>query len=144
MKILKKTAGCLEKAYAVPAKQTGKFVRGLSGVPIVNTTINKLYKWYMGAVILLAPASLMADQGSSAIIGGLQKVLGVIFLIAFPWGVIVIWQGAMMKKKGDPDAHNSIIAGIWIAGGALIMASIYAAMGLGAGSKQMTPQFDFE
>ncbi|HBC86490.1 MAG TPA: hypothetical protein DCZ94_06005 [Lentisphaeria bacterium] len=69
----------------------------------------------------------------------IQMVLGIMFLIAFPWGVVTIWQGAVLKKKGDPEAYNSIIAGLWIAGGALIIGAIFYAFSLGGAV--LTPQF---
>lgn len=61
----------------------------------------------------------------------INAVLGVMFLISFPWAVVTIWQGAQMKKRGDPEAYNSIIAGLWIAGAAVIIAVIFAAFNLG-------------
>lgn len=60
----------------------------------------------------------------------INAVLGVMFLISFPWAVVTIWQGAQMKKRGDPEAYNSIIAGLWIAGAAVIIAVIFAAFNL--------------
>ncbi|MFZ2658321.1 MAG: hypothetical protein WAX69_25535 [Victivallales bacterium] len=69
----------------------------------------------------------------------IQIVMGIMFLIAFPWGVVTIWQGAVLKKKGDPEAYNSIIAGLWIAGGALIIGAIFYAFSLGGAV--LTPQF---
>jgi hypothetical protein len=60
----------------------------------------------------------------------INAVLGVMFLISFPWAVVTIWQGAQMKKRGEPEAYNSIIAGLWIAGAAVIIGVIFAAFNL--------------
>jgi len=75
---------------------------------------------------------LYADSGKfNALKDNVAKIMGLLFLLAFPWGVITIWQGAVAKKKGDPEAYNSIVAGLIIAGAGLIMAAIYAAFNIG-------------
>lgn len=111
---------------------------------MMKRMLKKFYGLYVLGVMFMLP---VAGFGQQAAAGGqaatlktaISAVLGIMFLIAFPWGVITIWHGAQMKKQGNPDAYNSIIAGIWIAGGALIVGAIFAAMGLSGATA--TPTF---
>lgn len=74
---------------------------------------------------------LMAANDGSTLKDGIGKFLGVLFAILFPLGVIIVTSGAWQKKKGNPDAMDSITAGFWIAGAGAIMGVLYAIMGLG-------------
>ncbi|GEM_PF-542646 len=95
--------------------------------------------WKTAAVLFVLVAGFVCHGQEAGSTGGqlqtlktaINAVLGVMFLISFPWAVVTIWQGAQMKKRGDPEAYNSIIAGLWIAGAAVIIAVIFAAFNLG-------------
>jgi len=97
----------------------------------------KFWKTAAAMALVMAVELICYGQESGSTGGQLQTlktainaVLGVMFLISFPWAVVTIWQGAQMKKRGDPEAYNSIIAGLWIAGAAVIIAVIFAAFNL--------------
>jgi hypothetical protein len=64
---------------------------------------------------------------------GFATVLGLILIISFVRGVILIWEGVeRARKSGDiSEAKASLFAGALFAGGPVIMGALYLIFGLG-------------
>ena len=90
----------------------------------------KLKKYYSFAILLTTQIAFAA--GANPIKEAIGTVAGVMGGISFLVGLADIWSGAKAKKRGDTEAYNSIIAGLWYAGGGLMLGAIYSACNMGA------------
>ncbi|MBX3738926.1 MAG: hypothetical protein KF715_19695 [Candidatus Didemnitutus sp.] len=61
---------------------------------------------------------------------GFSGALAVLFMFGFLWGVIKIWSGANALSKGDPEGKGAILAGVFIAGAAAVMGTLFSLFGL--------------
>lgn len=81
------------------------------------------------ATLLPLPLAQIPPQLKTAF----QSGLGILFLIGFFWGVINIWGGAEKLKRGDAEGKMGLVAGIVIAGAAMIMGALFTIFGMGDG-----------
>jgi hypothetical protein len=96
--------------------------------------LTKLKKIYLTLGIFLTPLLSFADAGdvdTSKLRTGIGALIGVMYLVGFVWSIIVVWGGVKAKKKGDEDAYNSMIAGLWIPAGIIVVAIFFTVLGLG-------------
>lgn len=116
----------------------------MKALKISQTLSGKIYSYYMRILIFMTPGMLFAQsfkKGGRSLTDGVSIVLGIILLIAFPWGCVLVFQGANEKKRGEPGGFNSILAGLLIAAAPLIMLALYAAFGMS--SVAVKPDFNF-
>ena len=96
--------------------------------------ITSCKKFYLALGVFLTPAFLFADAGdvdTSKFKTGIGSLIGVMYMVGFVWAIIVVWGGVKAKKKGDEDAYNSMIAGLWIPAGIIIVSIFFTVLGLG-------------
>ena len=107
--------------------------------PFLNQRLSLLPGILLGARPAIAAPLFQLAQIPSNLRTGLQGGLGVLFLIGFIVGVIVIWSGALKLKNGDSEGKMGIVAGIIIAAAAAIMEALFAIFGMSDGA--LTPTF---
>lgn len=69
-------------------------------------------------------------QADTNIQAALSKVLGLLMLIGFVYGVIKVIGGAANYNRDPDGAKQSIIAGVLIAGAVAIMTVVFRAFGI--------------
>ncbi len=82
--------------------------------------MNGLFK-----VTVLAQAA-----GATNIQGALSKVLGLLMLIGFVYGVVKVIGGAANYNRDPDGAKQTIIAGVLIAAAVAIMTVLFTAFGI--------------
>ncbi len=75
-------------------------------------------------------AILAQAAGGTNIQGALSKVLGLLMLIGFVYGVIKVIGGAANYNRDPDGAKQSIIAGVLIAAAVAIMTVVFRAFGI--------------
>jgi len=104
--------------------------------------IKRIYSYYVTLVMFfISNFSFGADEGTT-LKEGIGTLQGIMYVVSVPWCLIVIWHGVQAKKKGDSDAYNSMIAGLWIPASILVVGIIFNIMGMG--DAVQTTNFDFQ
>jgi hypothetical protein len=75
-------------------------------------------------------AQVGGGGGASNIQGALSKVLGLLMLIGFIYGVVKVIGGAANYNRDPDGAKQSIIAGVLIAAAVAIMTVLFTAFGI--------------
>lgn len=101
----------------------------------------RFYKWYVTVVMFFVCNGIFAADEGTTLKEGIGALQGIMYVVSVPWCLIVIWHGVQAKKKGDSDAYNSMIAGLWIPASILIVGIIFSIMGMG--DAVQTTNFDF-
>ena len=104
--------------------------------------IKKIYRWYVALVMFFTSTFIFAGDEGTTLKDGIGTLQGIMYVVAVPWCLIVIWHGVQAKKKGDSDAYNSMIAGLWIPASILIVGIIFNIMGMG--DAVQSTKFDFQ
>lgn len=65
--------------------------------------------------------------------GGLSKILGIIMMLAFVSGVVMVVTGALKWNKDPESAKQSMIGGGVVAGASVIVTMLFKAFGLDFG-----------
>lgn len=88
-------------------------------------TLTILWSGLLGAPFLA--------QVPPAVRTGFATVLGLLCIVSFVRGVILLWDGVdRMRKSGDEaDGKSSLLAGALYAGGPLLMGALFLIFGLG-------------
>ncbi|RYD25602.1 MAG: hypothetical protein EOP86_27095 [Verrucomicrobiaceae bacterium] len=74
--------------------------------------------------------TVLAQAVDTNIQAALSKVLGLLMLIGFVYGVIKVIGGAANYNRDPDGAKQSIIAGVLIAGAVAIMTVVFRAFGI--------------
>lgn len=104
--------------------------------------IKRLYRWYVTIVMFFISNFIFAGDEGTTLKEGIGTLQGIMYVVSVPWCLIVIWHGVQAKKKGDSDAYNSMIAGLWIPASILIVGIIFTIMGMG--DAVQATNFDFQ
>jgi len=78
----------------------------------------------------LNTAILAQAAGGTNIQGALSKVLGLLMLIGFVYGVVKVIGGAANYNRDPDGAKQTIIAGVLIAAAVAIMTVLFTAFGI--------------
>ena len=73
--------------------------------------------------------------------GGLSKILGIVMMLAFVSGVVMVVTGALKWNKDPESAKQSMIGGGVVAGASVIVTLLFKAFGLDFGITPDTSGF---